>query len=149
MHKDIQKKVTDEIDQFYEGEDGMIGNENLQNFPYMELVIKETMRLFTAGGIVARETSNEVNLSGYTIPKETVLVICAHQMHRNPKFWGLDANEFKPERFSPENIKNINPHAYVPFSGGRRICIGRNNFEILIIIINSNFVSNQQATVML
>ncbi|KAL7033672.1 hypothetical protein ACKWTF_007672 [Chironomus riparius] len=125
MHKDIQKKVTDEVDQFFEAEDGMIGSENLQNFPYMELVIKETMRLFTAGGIIARETSEEVNLSGYTVPKGTVLAICAHQMHRNPRFWGSDANEFKPERFNSENIKHINPHAYAPFSGGRRICIGK------------------------
>ena len=131
MHKEVQQKIIDEIDHFNEAEHGMIGNDDLQNFPFMDLVIKETMRLFTAGGIVARETSQKVNLSGYTVPKGTILAICTHAMHRNPRFWGDDANEFKPERFEPENIKNINPHAYVPFSGGRRICIG---MELLIFV---------------
>ncbi|XP_070504539.1 probable cytochrome P450 313a4 [Chironomus tepperi] len=142
MHKDIQNKCIDEIDQFYEAVDGMIGNESLQNFPYLDLVIKETMRLFTAGGIIGRQTSEEVNLSGYIIPKGTVLGICVHKMHRNPKFWGSDANEFKPERFSPENIKHINPHAYVPFSGGRRICIGYRYAMMFIKIFLIHFFKN-------
>lgn len=125
IHKEAQQKIIDEVDQFYNSEDGMITNENLNSFPYMELVIKESMRLFTAGGIVARETTDEVVLSGYTIPKGTILGICAHAMHRNPNHWGSDADEFRPERFEPENFKNINPHAFIPFSGGRRICIGK------------------------
>lgn len=42
----------------------------------------------------------------------------------NPKFWGNDAMEFKPERFSSDNLKDIHPFSYFPFSKGQRSCPG-------------------------
>lgn len=139
IFNDAQKKVIDEIDNFLRSEDGMITHENINNLTYTDYVIKESMRLFTAGGIVGRETSNEVVISGYTVPKGTILGICAHAMHRNPKFWGPDAHEFRPERFEPENLKNVNPHAFVPFSGGRRMCIGYKYATMFIKIFLIHF----------
>jgi cytochrome P450 len=40
------------------------------------------------------------------------------------KIWGADVDEFKPERFSAENMKNIHPFAYLPFARGPRACMG-------------------------
>ena len=45
-------------------------------------------------------------------------------LHRNPKYWGEDAALFRPERFESENLSKIHPYAFVPFSGGPRICLG-------------------------
>lgn len=123
MHKDAQQKVIEEIDAIL-GSGDEIDSEDLTKFTYTEMAIKESLRLLGPGGILARQTSQEMELGGYTIPKDTTLVLSIFGMQRSPKYWGNDAHLFRPERFEPENIKNIHPHAMAPFSGGKRICIG-------------------------
>lgn len=49
------------------------------------------------------------------------IVLSTYSMHRRTDIWGEDANEFRPERW--EDLRPL--WAYVPFSGGSRICIGR------------------------
>lgn len=46
------------------------------------------------------------------------------EAQKDKKHWGNDANDFKPERFSNDNMKNVNQNAYLPFSKGPRICPG-------------------------
>lgn len=57
-------------------------------------------------------------------------------MHRDRRIWGADADEFKPERFLPENIDKVNPNAYRPFEKGPRNCIGQElaNIELKVIL---------------
>jgi cytochrome P450 len=52
-----------------------------------------------------------------------VIIPIVH-IHRNKALWGDDADEFKPERFLPENFKHIHPYAYLPYSKGPRNCVG-------------------------
>lgn len=63
-------------------------------------------------------------LDKYTLPKGANLILRIIDIHRNPAIWGEDANEFKPERFLPENFDSIHQYAFIPFSAGARICIG-------------------------
>ena len=52
------------------------------------------------------------------VKKGTVIRGYFGAMHRDPTIWGDDAEEFRPERW-----ENFRPGwAYVPFSGGPRIC---------------------------
>jgi cytochrome P450 len=37
-------------------------------------------------------------------------------LHRNPEYWGEDAEKFVPERFETERFAKVHPHAYVPFA---------------------------------
>jgi cytochrome P450 family 313 len=61
------------------------------------------------------------------------------QIHRNKALWGEDADEFKPERFLPENFKNIHPYAYLPFSKGPRNCIASKYSDHSMKVILSHF----------
>lgn len=55
------------------------------------------------------------------IPKGHEIIFSVYTMHRNAEIYGSDADEFRPERW-----ENIRPGwAYLPFSGGPRICIGQ------------------------
>jgi cytochrome P450 family 313 len=58
------------------------------------------------------------------VPQGANLMIPVVHIHRSKVYWGEDADEFKPERFEPENFKKVHPYAYMPFSRGPRNCIG-------------------------
>ncbi|CAO2657275.1 Nn.00g034010.m01.CDS01 [Neocucurbitaria sp. VM-36] len=96
---------------------------------YTLAVIKEALRLWPAASGV-REGSKAYfvkdPVSGEMLPTEGCVVwtvnIC---MMRSAKLWGPDVDEFKPERFLPENAERVPPHAWRPFEKGPRNCIGQ------------------------
>ncbi|KAG5667394.1 hypothetical protein PVAND_015375 [Polypedilum vanderplanki] len=104
MHKKVQQKVIEEIENSKFDERFDITNEETQNFPYIESVLKETMRLFPVAPIILRETTAEIELEGHKIPKDTILVLPIYLVQRNKDIWGDDAENFNPERF--EDKKN-------------------------------------------
>ena len=124
MHKDVQQKLIKEIENVYSelDNDPKFSADFLLKFPYLEMVVKETMRLFAVVPLVARETSEEVEINGFLIPKNTTILISIYAMQRDEKYWGSDAHLFRPERL--ENGMKF-PHAWAPFTGGSRICIGK------------------------
>lgn len=62
------------------------------------------------------------------IPKGSAVAYSVYSMHRRPDLYGMDAELFRPERWSeplplfedPVNAK----WGYLPFNGGPRICLG-------------------------
>jgi cytochrome P450 len=124
MHKDVQQKVIDEIDSFNLEENFTISNEVTKDLKYIDMVLKEVMRLFPVAPIMMRETTEEIDLDGHTIPEGSMIALITYFMHRNAKYWGDDADKFRPERFESQNVENVHPFAYVPFSSGKRICYG-------------------------
>ena len=69
----------------------------------------------------SRRPSNEIG--GYSIPAGSYVVVSQFATHRHPQFWD-DAEAFDPARFTPERERARHPHAYFPFGGGPRACIG-------------------------
>lgn len=48
-------------------------------------------------------------------------MIDSFSVQRNKKYWGDDADQFKPERFEPQNFEKVHPYAYIPFTGNKKI----------------------------
>jgi cytochrome P450 len=123
MHPDIQDRVVDELKSIFKDQDQEVTAEDCKNLVYLEQVIKEGMRLLPVVPIFVRQTTGDVTLTnGIVLPKDVHVVVANFMTHRSKEDWGDDADTFNPEHFAPDRERH--PYAYVPFSGGPRICIG-------------------------
>lgn len=103
--------------------------EDLPNLPYSDQVIKETLRLYPTAPGVSRSPIHDLQLGGYTVPKNAFMQISIYAMHHSSRYW-QEPEAFRPERFAPEAEKQIPHYAYLPFGGGPRVCIG-NQFAMM------------------
>lgn len=142
MHPHVQETLVEELENVFETADEEVTEEKMSQLIYLDMIIKEALRFWTHIPYVARYLSEDIQIgetinikidcqinkqfpSGeYTVPAGSSIVIPIIEVHENKKIWGEDANEFKPERFSPENIENIHSYAHLPFSRGPRTCLG-------------------------
>ncbi|KAL6056302.1 Pentalenene oxygenase [Balamuthia mandrillaris] len=89
---------------------------------YLDLFVKECMRLYPpAVQLADRLMAKDDVIGGYHIPKGTLVEIWPWQLHRDERLW-KDPHQFRPERFKEPLAHS---HAYLPFSRGRRSCIGQ------------------------
>ncbi|XP_043401750.1 cytochrome P450 4V2 [Chelonia mydas] len=122
-HPEAQKKVHRELDEVFGNSDRPVTMDDLKKLRYLECVIKEALRLFPSVPSFARTTSEDCHIRGFKIPKGTEVVIVTYALNRDPEVFP-DPEEFRPERFFPENSSGRHIYAYVPFSAGSRNCIG-------------------------
>ena len=107
--------------------------ESLKRCSYLRNVINETLRLFPTVPANGRTALHDTTLphgggpdesSPIFIPKGTQVAYTVYAVHRQREFWGNDANEFRPDRWT-EKRPNSHPWDFLPFNGGPRICLGQ------------------------
>uniref|UniRef100_A0A8C1QQI8 aromatase n=1 Tax=Cyprinus carpio TaxID=7962 RepID=A0A8C1QQI8_CYPCA len=123
-HPEVQKKAQQELFEVFGESERPINTEDLKKLRYLECVIKESLRLFPSVPFFARTICEDTQISGYKIPKGANVIVITYALHRDPRFFP-DPEEFRPERFLPENCVGRHPYAFIPFSAGLRNCIGQ------------------------
>ncbi|XP_054422118.1 cytochrome P450 4V2 [Pteronotus mesoamericanus] len=123
-YPEVQKKLDNELDEVFGKSDRPCTLEDLKKLKYLECVIKETLRLFPPVPFFARHINEDCNIVGYNIAKGSQALIIPYSLHRDPRHFP-DPEEFRPERFFPENSMGRHAYAYLPFSAGPRNCIGQ------------------------
>ncbi|XP_013185202.1 cytochrome P450 4d2 [Amyelois transitella] len=119
----VQQKVYQELMEVFGDSDRLVTNEDLSRLRYLEAVIKETQRLYPPVPHITRKVLEDVVLpSGVAVPKGTNFLISIYALNRNPKYWGPDADEFRPERFLDGSLPEQTTH--FAFSTGPRGCNG-------------------------
>ncbi|XP_023212085.1 cytochrome P450 4C1-like, partial [Centruroides sculpturatus] len=119
QHKDIQKKVQQELDAIFENDtDRSIENEDLYEMKYLECVIKETMRLYPPAPTISRKIKKSIKLGDKEYSNDWIFVVSIFHLHRNPNVFE-NPNVFDPDRFSKRS-----PYSYIPFSARPRMCLG-------------------------
>ena len=92
-------------------------------FPFLEMVFKESLRLYPPAYGVVREAVNDCEIGGYPIPKGATLAMFQCSVHRDPRFFDRP-DDFVPERWENDFGQNPSRCAYFPFGAGPRLCIG-------------------------
>ncbi|XP_054782907.1 cytochrome P450 71AU50-like [Prosopis cineraria] len=120
----VMKKLQDEI-QNVVGMERMVEEADLLKLSYLDLTVKETLRLHPAGSLIPREAREDIIIDGYYIEKKTMVLVNTWGLGRDPKLWSDNANTFYPERFVNSDV-DVRGHHFqlIPFGSGRRRCPG-------------------------
>ncbi len=103
--------------------------DDLPALRYARMVLEETMRLYPPVWGISRQAIGDDTIGGYHIRANAPVSMSPFVTHRHPEFWD-DPERFDPERFTPERVAARHRFAYLPFSGGPRLCIG-NEFALM------------------
>lgn len=133
----IQARIQREIDEVV-GPDRSPTWEDRKQLPYTLACIWEVERWKTATPLgLARESSDDVVIDGYFIPKGTTVFPNFWAVHNDPNLW-KDPHEFNPHRFLNDDgtIVSQKPEHLIPFSIGRRSCPGEvfASMEIFLMV---------------
>ncbi|MBI1293962.1 cytochrome P450 [bacterium] len=113
--------------------DGVLGERqisfaDLNQLPYLEAVVKETLRLYPPAFGFGRQVMRPFDALGYHFPRKAVLLFSSYATHRRPDLWS-EPEAFRPERFL-DTDNSPDRYTYFPFGVGSRICLG-NMFAML------------------
>jgi unspecific monooxygenase len=70
---------------------------------------------------ISRACVQATDIGGYRVPRRGYAMVASHLMHYDER-WFPQPHEFRPERFA--GAKEAPQFAYLPFGGGKRVCIG-------------------------
>ncbi|CAN0922458.1 Cytochrome P450 81Q32 [Linum grandiflorum] len=116
---DIMNKARAEIDSVI-GNNRLVDESDYPNLPYLQNIIKETLRLFpVAPLLVPHHSSEDCMVGGYLVSKNTMILVNAWAIHRDPTVWD-NPTTFRPERHQGGS----EGYKLVPFGMGRRACPG-------------------------
>ncbi|KAF3627284.1 Cytochrome 71D7 [Capsicum annuum] len=120
----VLAKAQSEVRQVFKGKK-KYEEEDLEKLTYLNLVVKEALRLHPPAPLIGpRECREQADISGYTIPLKTRVLINAWALARDLGCWD-DPESFIPERFENSPIDFTGNHfEFIPFGAGRRMCPG-------------------------
>ncbi|WP_254510338.1 cytochrome P450 [Anatilimnocola floriformis] len=129
---DVLQRVRAEAQRVYG--DRQPTHADVTQLDYTTRVVKESLRIFPpAIGTFTRRAIHEVQIGGYTLPKNSLCRPFIYATHHDPR-WFPDPERFDPERFLPEQEATRPQFAYCPFGGGPRVCIGQ-HFAMMEMIL--------------
>ncbi|KAB8217645.1 cytochrome P450 [Aspergillus novoparasiticus] len=125
--------------------------EDLSKLPYIAASLRETLRLQAPVPLIAfhsHPTKNHedpvtLGKGKYALNNDEPVVLIMGKVHRDPKVFGDDAEEFKPERMLDKNFEDLPKNAWKPFGNGMRGCIGRpfawQEMLLVVVMLLQNF----------
>jgi cytochrome P450 len=114
---------------------------DLTMLPWTTACLQESQRYYSAVWIIAREAVEDDLIDGHHIRPGTTVLIPIHHIHHDERWWP-DPESFDPTRFLGDAAKDRPRSAYLPFGGGRRICIGQ-SFALMEMVLMAAIMSQR------
>ncbi|KAM4022749.1 cytochrome P450 2D17-like [Anomaloglossus baeobatrachus] len=143
LYPDVQSKVQEEIDRVIGRERKPTMGDVLQ-MPYTNAVIHEVQR---CGDIIPlalpHMTYRDMEMKGFLIPKGTTIITNLSSVLKDQEVWEKPL-QFYPKHFLDENGKFAKQEAFIPFSAGKRSCLGEQLARMELFLFFTTFL--QQLT---
>ena len=126
LHPDIQAKAQAELDAVV-GRGGGVTDADVANLPYIQCVVKETLRMHPPGPLLswARLAIHDAHVGGHLVPAGTTAMVNMWAIAHDPAIWA-EPEAFRPERFQEEDVSVLGSDLRLaPFGAGRRVCSGK------------------------
>lgn len=154
LHPDKQERVAKELRSVLgEVRSNVVSKSMISQMPYLDAVIKESMRLYPVAPFIVRMLTTDITLPNekmhspdndssrktLTLPASTFACIWIYALHRNPKLWDRP-NKFLPERWIDPNLQSRDLGqeeygSYMPFAIGPRNCLGQPLAQVILRIV--------------
>ena len=131
LHPAAREKMLAEVDEVLGARSPTAAD--LPRLRWTTACLQETQRYFSSVWIIARNAVADDVIDGHHIRRGTTVVIPIHHIHHDPRWWP-EPDEFDPNRFLGPPSRDRPRSAYLPFGGGRRICIGQ-SFALMEMVL--------------
>ncbi len=121
QHPEVSAHIRAELDDVLGGRAPSTGD--LARLQYVEMVVKESLRLYPPIWATVRRAQDDFEVEGYRLPGDSLVLFSQWVTHRLPELYP-DPMRFLPERFAADQNEPPPPFAYFPFGTGIRSCIG-------------------------
>uniref|UniRef100_A0ACD5ZU28 Uncharacterized protein n=1 Tax=Avena sativa TaxID=4498 RepID=A0ACD5ZU28_AVESA len=117
-HPELLRRTREEIDAIV-GTGRIVEEADIASLPYLQRVVKESLRFCPVGPIIpAHEAMEDCTVGGFRVRRGTMILVNAWAINRDASLWD-SPEEFRPERFL-EDAEAAAP--MMPFGLGRRSC---------------------------
>nr|AUX14901.1 cytochrome p450 CYP2P16 [Kryptolebias marmoratus] len=135
----IQERVQAEIDAVI-GPSRQPSISDREDMPYTDAVIHEIQRM---GNIIPlnlpRIANKDTNLDKYSIPKGTIIIPLLHSVLHDETMWETP-HTFNPQHFLDKDGKFRKREAFMPFSAGKRVCLGEQLARMELFLFFTSFL---------
>ncbi|MEL6929702.1 MAG: cytochrome P450 [Cyanobacteria bacterium J06600_6] len=142
QHPEVMERLRAEQDRL-----NITGTPTLEDFKkmtYLDMVLKEVMRLVPPVGGGFRKAIQDFELGGYRIPEGWTIQYQIAQTHQDSDLYP-ESDRFDPERFSAENaVDQQASFGYIPFGGGLRECLGKEFARLEMRLFASKLLKDYQ-----
>jgi cytochrome P450 len=114
--------------------------DDVGRLPWTTACLQESQRYYSAVWTIGRRAIDDDVIGGHHIRPGTTVLIPIHHIHHDPRWWP-DPETFDPTRFYPPD-RDRHRSAYLPFGGGRRICIGQ-SFALMEMVLMAAIMSQR------
>lgn len=122
-HPHVQGRVQEELDRVL-GPGQLPQPEHQRALPYTSAVLHEVQRYITLLPHVPRCTAADIQLGGYLLPKGTPVIPLLTSVLLDKTQWETPS-QFNPNHFLDAKGRFMKRGAFLPFSAGRRVCVGK------------------------
>lgn len=139
LNPSARDRMLAEIDETLQGNTPTV--DDLAKLPWTTACVLEAMRYYSPAHAITRVAVKPDNIDGHRIREGTTVMIATHKVHHDPRWWP-NPEQFDPSRFLPGADKNRPRCAYLPFGGGKRVCIGQ-SFAVMEAVLATAILSQR------